>query len=108
SAADSMRRLPPPPATPRGGNGSASGGEAGSVRAGGRVRGPKVAGSVDVPGQTGLFGEDSPPPMPSPVPTSATFAPARTPGSGPGIAPGAATALAERPRPLRDPDDITD
>jgi DNA segregation ATPase FtsK/SpoIIIE, S-DNA-T family len=109
SAADSMRRLPPPPATPKSGNGSAAGGDAGSVRAGGRARGPKVAGSLDVPGQTGLFGEDSPPPMPSPVPTSATFAPARTPGSGPGgIAPGAATALAERPRPLRDPDDITD
>ena len=45
--------------------------------------------------------------MPSPVPTSATFAPARSPGAATG--PGAtATAVDDRPRPVRDPDDITD
>jgi S-DNA-T family DNA segregation ATPase FtsK/SpoIIIE len=113
SAADSMRRMPPPskPSDARGGN--ATGTDATGVRGGGRVRGPKVTGTAtDVPGQTGLFGDDSPAPMPSPVPTSATFAPTRTPGSAaaPGALAGgaAATALGERPRPVRDPDDITD
>ncbi len=115
SAAGSLRRTPgdpQPPVRGRGANGrngdnGAGAGEAGSLRAGGRARGGKVAGAIDVPGQTGLFGEDAPAPMPSPLPTSATFAPARTPGA-PGVA-SAAVAQAERPRPpLRDPDDITD
>jgi S-DNA-T family DNA segregation ATPase FtsK/SpoIIIE len=45
--------------------------------------------------------------MPSTAPTSATFAPARSPGAA--LAPTAsATAVEDRPRPLRDPDDITD
>src|SRR5688572_15489388 len=82
SAAQSMKRLPPPDP------------------ANGRAR-----------GQTGIWGEDSPAPMPSPVPTSATFAPARSPGSGAapaGAAGGAATALGDRPRPIRDPEDVTD
>ncbi len=110
SAADSMRRERGP-ATPAGGrgattgagNGSAAGAEAG-VRAGGRVRGGKVAaGSADAAGQTGIWGEDSPSPAPSTIPTSATFAPARASGSA-----GGATAVAERVRPVRDPNDITD
>ena len=113
SAAGSLRREPTEPdAAPgraRGANGNGTGGagtESGSLRAGGRARGPRVAGgATDVPGQTGLFGEDGPAPMPSAVPTSATFAPARTPGAV-GAAP--ATAQADRPRPQRDPDDITD
>ncbi|HJP88839.1 MAG TPA: DNA translocase FtsK 4TM domain-containing protein [Candidatus Limnocylindrales bacterium] len=112
SAADSMRRVPPPdPAnSTRGANGKAGAptsptAEVG-VRSGGRVRGGRIAGAPgEAAGQTGLFGEDSPAPMPSPVPTSATFAPARTPGAAGGSA---ATAVAERPRPLRDPDDVTD
>jgi DNA segregation ATPase FtsK/SpoIIIE, S-DNA-T family len=113
SAADSMRRLPPPTGASgtRGGNGTTT--ETTGVRSGGRVRGPRVTGAAtDVPGQTGLFGDDGPAPLPSPVPTSATFAPARTPGStassGSLAGASAATALGERPRPLRDPDDITD
>ena len=109
SAADSVRREPPAPGDApgraRGGanGGNGAGTEPGSVRAGGRARGARIAGgATDVPGQTGLFGEDGPAPMPSPVPTSATFAPARAPGAA------AASAVAERPRPLRDPNDITD
>ncbi|HUG30400.1 MAG TPA: DNA translocase FtsK [Candidatus Limnocylindria bacterium] len=113
SAADSLRREPPPPGAPQGrtrGGAAAdngTGSEPGSVRAGGRARGARIAGTAtDVPGQTGLFGEDSPAPMPSPVPTSATFAPARTPGALGAVS--AATVQADRPRPVRDPDDITD
>jgi DNA segregation ATPase FtsK/SpoIIIE, S-DNA-T family len=111
SAAHSMRRLPPPggPAAKGGENGKAA--DPAGVRNGGRARGPRVPTVTgDVPGQTGLFGDDGPAPMPSPVPTSATFAPARTPGAtGPaGALAGAGTALGERPRPTRDPDDITD
>jgi S-DNA-T family DNA segregation ATPase FtsK/SpoIIIE len=117
SAADSMRREPGQvdPAGKRGtgsgnGNGSGTGGE-GGVRAGGRVRGAKVAASAtDVAGQTGIWGEDGPSPAPSTIPTSATFAPARTPGAGgngSGAA-GAAAATVERVRPVRDPFDITD
>jgi S-DNA-T family DNA segregation ATPase FtsK/SpoIIIE len=115
SAAGSMRRVPGEPnGSGRAANGKAAtsattttGAEA-AGRAGGRLRGGRVlGGTADVPGQTGLFGEDSPTPMPSPVPTSATFAPARTPGSGATNGSGVA-AVADRPRPLRDPDDITD
>jgi DNA segregation ATPase FtsK/SpoIIIE, S-DNA-T family len=122
SAAGSLRREPPAsgPSNGRrrggvsgsdGGNGAgADGTEVGSVRAGGRARGARIGGATDVPGQTGLFGEDGPVPVPSPVPTSATFAPARTPGApGSAASPSTAIAQAERPRPpLRDPDDITD
>jgi DNA segregation ATPase FtsK/SpoIIIE, S-DNA-T family len=108
SAAESMRREPGQPDAPagkgaNGGNGHGAGAE-GGVRAGGRARGSKVAAAAtDVAGQTGIWGEDSPSPAPSTIPTSATFAPARTPGAG-----GGATATAERPRPVRDPFDITD
>ena len=115
SAADSMRREPESaPAPGRGANTATKDAPAsaeGGVRAGGRVRGGRVAASsTDVPGQTGLFGEDGPVPVSSPVPTSATFAPARTPGA-PGAGNGAnghAASAAERARPVRDPDDITD
>jgi S-DNA-T family DNA segregation ATPase FtsK/SpoIIIE len=107
SAADSMRRVPTTPEGPTNGRGSASA-TGSSVRAGGRPRGPSVAAgpSNGAAGQTGIWGEDSPAPLPSPVPTSATFAPARSPGTA-----GAATATAVQDRPrsaLRDPDDVTD
>ncbi|HYN68816.1 MAG TPA: DNA translocase FtsK, partial [Candidatus Eisenbacteria bacterium] len=70
---------------------------------GARGRGPRIAGSAEpLPGQTGIWGEDGPVPIPSSVPTSATFAPTR---SGTATA-GAATVL-EPPR-RRDPDDVTD
>ena len=111
TAAESMRRRPiepgRPAATGRGGNGTGATGS--DLRAGGRARGgPRVAaGPGDIEGQAGIWGQDSPAPMPSPVPTSATFAPARSPGAA--TSPGAtATAVADRPRPVRDPDDITD
>ena len=111
TAADSMRRAPAPPerdgGRTRSGNGTGATGS--ELRAGGRARGgPKVAaGPADLAGQTGIWGQDSPAPMPSPVPTSATFAPARSPGTA--ASPGAtATAVDDRPRPVRDPNDITD
>jgi S-DNA-T family DNA segregation ATPase FtsK/SpoIIIE len=107
SAAESVRRAPGTSESPANGRGSTA--AAGSaIRAGGRARGgPRVAGGPgELPGQTGIWGEESPAPMPSPVPTSATFAPARSPGAA-----GAATATAVQDRPrtaLRDPDDVTD
>jgi S-DNA-T family DNA segregation ATPase FtsK/SpoIIIE len=107
TAAASMRREPGPTnGTGARGNGAAGNGS--SLRSGGRARGAgRVApGPADVAGQTGIWGEDSPAPMPSAVPTSATFAPARASGAGAGAA--AATAVEDRPRPLRDPDDVTD
>ena len=55
------------------------------------------------PGQTGVWGEDEasiiPSAIPSPRPTSSTFAPARA---------AATSATLVAPRPLRDPDDVTD
>jgi DNA segregation ATPase FtsK/SpoIIIE, S-DNA-T family len=109
SAADSMRRAPDPTAGPGAsgtrGTGAAATGD-GSTRTNGRTRGARVApGPTDIAGQTGIWGGDSPAPMPSPVPTSATFAPARSPGAA---SSGTATAVDERPRPIRDPDDVTD
>ena len=115
SAADSVRRVPGAPgagpANGRGNRGAAA--DSASIRAGGRARGPRVAaGPGDVAGQTGIWGEDGPAPMPSTVPTSATFAPARSPGAlgaaGTGTAPASAIAVEDRPRPVRDPDDVTD
>ena len=112
TAAESLRRTPAEPGgsartRDRGGNGTGAAGS--DLRAGGRARGgPKVAaGPADPAGQTGIWGQDSPAPMPSPVPTSATFAPARSPATATGQG---ATAIAvdDRPRPVRDPDDITD
>ena len=115
TAAESLRREPGAEGTagPASGRGtsSAAGGSAadGGVRSGGRLRGGRVAaGSGDVPGQTGLFGDDSPPPTSSPILTSATFAPARLPGSSPVNGSGAAAAAMERARLVRDPNDITD
>ncbi len=72
-------------------------------------RSPAVS-SAASPGQTGIWGstaEDAevaaagaiPAAIPSAVPTSATFAPARA---------ASATLVAEAPRPVRDPDDVTD
>jgi DNA segregation ATPase FtsK/SpoIIIE, S-DNA-T family len=114
TAADSMRRAPaepgPPDSRARGsGNGAAKGASGSDLRAGGRARGggPRVpVGPADIPGQAGIWGE-GPAPMPSTAPTSATFAPARSPGAA--LAPSAAaTAVEDRPRPVREPDDITD
>jgi S-DNA-T family DNA segregation ATPase FtsK/SpoIIIE len=97
TAAASIQREPRPGDTAA----DAANGKAGSVRNGGRARAPRVAGSpVGSTGQTGIWGEDSPAPMPSAGPTSATFAPARS-----GAAP---TALLESVRPPRVLDDITD
>ena len=110
-AADSMRRTPAPPepgaGRARGGNGTGTTGS--DLRAGGRARGgPRVAaGPGDPAAQTGIWGQDSPAPMPSPLPTSATFAPTRSPGAA-GSPSATATAVDDRPRPARDPDDITD
>jgi S-DNA-T family DNA segregation ATPase FtsK/SpoIIIE len=118
SAAGSLRREPSAQVPPGGRRGNGGGGDGSSLRAGGRARGPKVAGGPpDIAGQTGIWGEEGPAPIPSPVPTSATFAPARSPGAPGGAghpvvpvgaAGGAATALGERPRPVRDPNDVTD
>ncbi|HUQ44339.1 MAG TPA: DNA translocase FtsK [Candidatus Limnocylindria bacterium] len=120
TAAVSIRRTAPDDEPVRAKAGSATAtpaAEGSSLRSGGRARGGRVAaGAPDLPGQTGIWGEDSPAPTPSTVPTSATFAPARTPGSGTGVgatagatAPGgAATAVGERPRSVRDPEDVTD
>jgi S-DNA-T family DNA segregation ATPase FtsK/SpoIIIE len=112
TAADSMRRTPAPPEKDGGrarGGGNGTGTTGSDLRGGGRARGgPRVAaGPGDPAGQTGIWGQDSPAPMPSPVPTSATFAPARSPGAA--TSPGAtATAVDDRPRPVRDPNGITD
>ena len=117
SAADSMRRAPTDRdgngnGRPANGKGTASGTaspnpEAGT-RSGGRLRGGRIAGGTgEAAGQTGLFGEDTPAPMPSPVPTSATFAPTRAPGSVAANGNGASATL-DRPRPRRELDDITD
>ncbi len=113
TAADGMRREPGS-GRDRGSAGRAErsrGGES-SVRTNGRARGPRIGGGpTEAPGQAGIWGEDSPAPLPSPAPTSATFAPARVPGNGApaaGAAGGTPAAVAERPRPVRDPDDITD
>jgi S-DNA-T family DNA segregation ATPase FtsK/SpoIIIE len=114
TAADSMRRTPSEPergpARGRGGNGTGASGS--ELRAGGRARGgPRVpVGPADVPGQAGIWGDEGPAPMPSAAPTSATFAPARSPGAAMSPVPstGTATALEDRPRPGRDPDDVTD
>jgi S-DNA-T family DNA segregation ATPase FtsK/SpoIIIE len=116
TAADSLRREP-------GAAGSRNGPERGehgrtgeaSIRTTGRARGPRIGASgAEAPGQSGIWGDEGPAPLPSPAPISATFAPARIPGNGatPGSASsgtaGASAAIAERPRPVRDPDDITD
>src|SRR5262245_6050121 len=106
SAAESMRRTPG--AAP--GNGRSGAANGSSVRAGARPRGARVApGPAEgAAGQTGIWGEDGPAPMPSAVPTSATFAPARKPGAASSGGTAVATAVDDRPRPLRDPDDVTD
>jgi DNA segregation ATPase FtsK/SpoIIIE, S-DNA-T family len=110
SAAGSVRREP---AATDGRGPARTAGNGRSIRSNGRPRGPRVGGAVEVDGQTGIWGEDSPAPMPSAGPTSATFAPPRASGSGaaahPSSAPGTAVAAVEaRPRPIRDPDDVTD
>jgi len=107
SARDSVRREPEATDGGRGNGRTGSTSQEPSIRSGGRARGSRVPGgpSDGVAGQTGIWGEDSPAPMPTTAPTSATFAPARTPGAA---ATASATAVEDRPRSLRDPDDVTD
>jgi S-DNA-T family DNA segregation ATPase FtsK/SpoIIIE len=96
TAAASMQREPRIDPSP----GNESNGKDG-VRGGGRVRTPRISSSNGSPaGQTGIWGEDSPVPVPSAGPTSATFAPARS-GSAP-------AAVLESVRTPRVVDDITD
>jgi DNA segregation ATPase FtsK/SpoIIIE, S-DNA-T family len=96
TAASSMQRPPRADAPP------ATGREVGP-RGGGRARAPRIGnGSGSPPGQTGIWGEDGPVPVPSSAPVSATFAPARSGG------PPAATATLDPVRILRDADDVTD
>jgi len=115
TAADSVQRSPRE-AGRDGDRGAAGDAVDGSIRGGARARG----GSARVPsgpppaGQTGIWGEDGPAPVPSSTPTSATFAPARAGGGAEGLA--AATAVSGRGSPgaatLEPPrtrvDDITD
>jgi S-DNA-T family DNA segregation ATPase FtsK/SpoIIIE len=111
TAATSIQRQPTTGTTASGATATASRGAGGvatttsgeaAATNGSRGRGPRIAGSAEpLPGQTGIWGEDGPVPIPSSVPTSATFAPTRT-GSSAGPA-----AVLEPPR-RRDPDDITD
>jgi S-DNA-T family DNA segregation ATPase FtsK/SpoIIIE len=85
---------------------AAAGGSAGTDRdPGRRGRAPRMA-PGDAPGQTGVWGDENaiPTPIPSVVPSSGTVAPLRTPGS----AESGATRAAVEPRPVRDPDDVTD
>jgi 4TM region of DNA translocase FtsK/SpoIIIE len=113
-AADSLRRKATPPSTPerpaRGSNGASPAPE--SVRGGARPRGGKVAaGTGDVAGQTGIWGEDRPPGTSAPAPTSATFAPPRSatavadrPGLPPDLNAATAAALARRTEAEAEPD----
>ncbi len=86
--------------------GSGTAAERAAARGAARTGRLAVSGAASA-GQTGIWGEDDagriPSAVPSQVPTSATFAPAR---NGNGAGPGA-IAVAP-PRPVRDPDDITD
>ncbi len=87
-----------------------------AAEAGRRGRAPRIP-AVEAPGQTGVWGSESPEPgipsaVPSSSPTSSTFAPARAVGTAAGAA-GAATAakVAARGPVLpadRDPEDVTD
>jgi DNA segregation ATPase FtsK/SpoIIIE, S-DNA-T family len=117
AAAGSMRREPPPAGppdkAPRGGNGATPPGD-GPLRGGARPRGGKpVAGSGDVDGQTGIWGEDRPPGSSAPAPTSATFAPPKAatataledrPGLPPDLNAATALALARRAEAEEEPD----
>jgi S-DNA-T family DNA segregation ATPase FtsK/SpoIIIE len=83
----------------------------GGIRGGARARGGRIAGSPAPPaGQTGIWGEDAPAPLPSSTPVSATFAPPRGPGGN--GAPAASSAIggggATGGRPIHGLDDITD
>ncbi len=98
----------PAPARAGAGGAAAATSEPGAPTEGGR-RGRAVRiPAVEAPGQTGVWGSESPEPgipsaVPSASPTSSTFAPARAAGAVAGTA-RAATAL-----PVdRDPEDVTD
>jgi S-DNA-T family DNA segregation ATPase FtsK/SpoIIIE len=113
AAADSIQRAPRPGEAADDRSGSADGG---SLRAGARARAAGVAArAANGPtpaGQTGIWGEESPAPMPSTAPTSATFAPARSIGGAAGLAAataaGAAAGAATMEAPRNRLDDITD
>ncbi|HJW21793.1 MAG TPA: DNA translocase FtsK 4TM domain-containing protein [Candidatus Limnocylindrales bacterium] len=109
STAASIQRPPSDEATAPGRRVGGDG--ATSVRAGGRLRAGRVAGaSVPATGQTGIWGEEGPPPLPSSTPVSATFAPPRV-GGGNGAGPGSGLSAGEArpgPRPIHGLDDITD
>jgi S-DNA-T family DNA segregation ATPase FtsK/SpoIIIE len=109
NAAASMQRPPragEQPASPADGRDGRDGGP----RAAGRVRSARVSVGPGSPqGQTGIWGEDGPAPVPSTAPTSATFAPARgNGGPGSGVGAGVGAALLDPSRPLRSLPDITD
>src|SRR5579862_303676 len=108
SAAASIQR-PPREDEPAGASVARDGG---TLRSGARARAGSGAGRVPTGptpvGQTGMWGDDSPVPVPSTSPTSATFAPARTGGGAEALT--AATAVAAGPRPAAGTkvlDDIT-
>jgi S-DNA-T family DNA segregation ATPase FtsK/SpoIIIE len=115
-AAESMRREPGADGT----KGAAGAGSARAavdddkaLRAGARGRAGRVlAGATPSGSQTGIWGEDSPVPVPANAPMSATFAPPRTAGAvagnGHGNGNGAIALAPEAIRPVRDPNDITD
>ncbi|MEA2546252.1 MAG: segregation ATPase FtsK/SpoIIIE, family, partial [Chloroflexota bacterium] len=112
TAAASMRRDtaagdPPPGGDPGRGRTPALAADV-AARAG-RPSRAGVGGTADSPGQTPIWGEGGreegriPAAVPSTAPTSATFAPAR---NGGGVVSG--TLVADPPRGVRAPDDITD
>jgi S-DNA-T family DNA segregation ATPase FtsK/SpoIIIE len=120
TAADSMQRAPRESGRDAAIAGATDG--AATVRGGARARGAaaRVPSGPPPAGQTGIWGEDGPVPVPSATPTSATFAPARAAGSGGGAAAlaaatgtaagavGAAAGAATLEPPRARVDDITD
>ncbi|HET9680887.1 MAG TPA: DNA translocase FtsK 4TM domain-containing protein, partial [Candidatus Limnocylindrales bacterium] len=58
-------------------------GEVATLRGGGRARAARIAGTPSpAAGQTGIWGEEGPAPVPAATPVSATFAPPRAGGNG--------------------------
>ncbi len=112
SAAISMQRVPGEE-DGRDVGGRTGDATSGGLRSSGRVRAGRLAGSAAPgAGQTGIWGDDGPAPVPAATPVSATFAPPRAAG-GNGSSPAGATALgpateARPTRPVHGLDDITD
>ncbi|MCJ7711599.1 MAG: DNA translocase FtsK 4TM domain-containing protein, partial [Chloroflexi bacterium] len=113
AAGSTLQDRSPKPGTPAPARAGAAGAPAATTAPGvptegaQRARGVRIP-AVEAPGQTGVWGSESPEPgipgaVPSASPTSSTFAPARAAGAVAGAA-RAATAL-----PVdRDPEDVTD